>query len=89
MPVRMRLSVRSSNSLPSSSIEPSATLPPPGSSRMTESAVMDLPHPDSPSNAKVSPARISSDSPLTGVTVSLPCPMRVVRLSMRSTVSVI
>ncbi len=43
----------------------------PGSSRMTESAVTDLPEPDSPTSATVSPLSMSNDAPSTA-TVAVP-----------------
>ena len=53
---------------PSSSTVPPLIAAASGSRRMIDSAVIDLPQPDSPTSAKVSPAAISKDTPSTART---------------------
>src|SRR4051812_23119905 len=66
-------------STPSNRTLPPTPPPPVGSSRITESAVIVLPHPDSPTSPSVSPARTLSSTPSTACTVE-----RLSRMSVRS-----
>ena len=65
---RMAVSGIRSKSSPPNLTEPETISPTSGSNRIIESAAIDLPHPDSPSNAKVSPLRICNVSPSTART---------------------
>ena len=55
-------------SVPSSVIVPPAMCPPPGSSRMIDSAVIVLPLPDSPTMPRHSPGSTARDTPSTACT---------------------
>ena len=59
---RMLASESLSRSLPFILIEPETISPASGNKRIIDNAVMDLPQPDSPNKAKVSPCAILSDS---------------------------
>ena len=63
---------------------PATTRPAGGSRRIRDRAVMDLPQPDSPSRAKVSPRRIVRSSPSTTRTGLSPLPRWVSRPSTRN-----
>ena len=62
---RIAASGSASRSLPPSSTLPPATRAASGSSRMTDSAVIDLPQPDSPTSAKHSPRSSARSTPST------------------------
>ena len=66
---RITLSGAPTRSSPSKRMLPLVTLPLPGSSPMTAIAVVDLPEPDSPTIASVSPAARSRSTPSTAWTV--------------------
>ena len=71
-------------SVPSTSTLPELTRPLSGSSRRIDSAVIDLPQPDSPTSANVSPRSIVSVSASTARTRPLSESISVVRFSMSS-----
>ena len=81
---RMRISGSWRMSSPSTSTVPAVTRPASGSSRRIDSAVIDLPHPDSPTSANVSPRSIVSDSASTARTRPLSESISVVRFSIAS-----
>ena len=81
---RMRISGSCRMSLPSTSPSPTATRPASGRRRRIDSAVIDLPHPDSPTSAKVSPRSMVSESASTARTRPLSESISVVRLSIAS-----
>ena len=56
-------------SFPSTMMRPPVTSPPPGSSRMIDSAVIVLPEPDSPTMPRHSPGATDSDTPSIAYTV--------------------
>ncbi len=66
--VRIAVSGSASSSPPESSTVPETMRPVSGSRRMSESAVIVFPDPDSPTIAKVSPRRISKSTPSTART---------------------
>ena len=70
---RMADSGSRSKSCPSRCTEPDTIRPESGNSRAIDNAVMDLPQPDSPSSAKVSPRATENETPSTArTTPSLP-----------------
>ena len=82
---RMRASGNSAMSVPARSMRPCCTRPLSGNSRRIDSAVIDLPQPDSPTSAKVSPRVSVSDSASTACTSPLSVSRTVSRASTVST----
>jgi hypothetical protein len=66
--LRISRSGSASTSVPASDTAPAVTAPFSGSNRISASAVMLLPQPDSPTNAKVSPRAIARLRPSTART---------------------
>ena len=81
---RMPDSGSASTSCPSSATRPCVTSPLSGSSRISASAVMLLPQPDSPTSAKVSPRRIDSVRPSMALTRPASASSATLRSSMFS-----